>query len=507
MPEQLRRAGGRALLVCLAACAGCAAAGCDSGAAKSDGETPNTSGKPHVILISLCSVRADHLGCYGYHRSTSPNIDKLAAEAIVFEHAVTPWPKTTPSFCSVMTGRWPHETGVMRITPRQAMRRGTRTLAERFRQAGYRTAAYTTTPAANKTTGLDRGFERFEEMWRENRDRYETPRLSLEWLSAHRSEPCLLWVHFNNAHYPYHPIPRFRDMFIDDKHYDASRRIPRYKPDEEMPITLPDDHPAARQVRRRNLGGAHHLALVPEKGLDPRRLFQLDFYIARYDAGIRTADDQVGQVLNGLRDAIGDDPCIVVLWSDHGEALGEHNYFFEHGRFGYESCTRVPFMIRYDGRWPEARRISQPVSTVDIGATIANLAGLSADGLSGVALPDVVEGKTRRGDVFFSAGYHWDFITGVRRGPFKLMHVSNPLDRDMMQGSEYELYDVASDPTETRNLAADMPDRVRAMSAALDAFRAPWWTAATTPGGAASSRPNDAESKRKLRDMGYLADD
>jgi arylsulfatase len=466
---------------------------------------PPPGPRPHVVLISLCSVRADHLGCYGYARDTSPHIDGLAARGVLFEHALTPWPKTMPSFCSVMTGLYPHETGVMRTTAvGQRIRDSVETLAERLKKAGYRTAAFTTTPGVAGTTNLQQGFDLYEETWRgPARNRLATASLGLTWLRQNRGHPCLLWVHFNNAHYPYDPAPPLRDRYVDDAHYDASVQLPLQ--DQDLPIPLPADHPAAMPVRRPDLGGIHKLVWQVEARRAPQRKTQRDLYVARYDACIRSADEQVGVVLDGLAAALGDAPCLVVLWSDHGESLGEHHYFFEHGRFAYDTCIRVPFVLSYAPRWPQARRVSEPVSTVDLAATVCELAGTPRDGLSGMPLGGVIDGKAPRGDVFTCAGYHRDFITAVRRGRHKLMRIPNPLDRTMMQGAFEELYDLQADPGETHNLAAERPMIEEELGAALDAWTRPWWPSATQPAAAASA-PADQELRRQLQNIGYLGD-
>lgn len=467
---------------------------------------------PHVVLISLCSVRADHLGCYGYPRDTSPHIDALAAAGVMFEAAQTPWPKTMPSFCSVMTGLWPHQTGVMRTTALgQRISDEIETLAERCRAAGYRTAAFTTTPGVGRSTNLQQGFDVYEETWRDapgrplNERRLATPRLGLEWLGQHGGKASLLWVHFNNAHYPYDPTPALRDRYVGDRWYDATVALPLRRKNETLNVELPANHPASMPVRRPDLGGIHDLAWTAEAQRARDRMAQRDLYVARYDAAIRTADEQVGIVLEGLRAAIGDAPCLVVLWSDHGESMGEHNYYFEHGRFAYESCAHVPFVMRYEPRWPQGRRVAQPVSTVDLAATVCELVGAAGSGLAGVRLAGVIDRRGQRGDVYSCGGYHWDFITTVRRGPWKLHDIPNPLDQRMMQNAPRELYDLASDPRETRNVAAENPAIVESLQASLNQWRSSWWREATRPR-AGRATDGDAALRRNLKNLGYASD-
>lgn len=472
--------------------------------------TSHSLGKrPHVILISLCSVRADHLGCYGYPRATSPNIDALARGATLFEHAVTPWPKTAPSFCAVMTGLYPHQTGVMRTTPNQRLRDDVDTLAERFKRAGYRTAAFISTPALNMGLNLTQGFDVYQETFRQARPWRVTVDHGLAWLKNRKDKPSLLWVHFNNAHYKYQPDEKFKDMFVDDAHYDASRTLPLHRKD--MPIPLPPDHPARGPVVRPDLGGVHSLAMLPE------RPAQRDFYIARYDAAIRSADEYVGEVVKGVRDAMGSEDYIIALWSDHGESLGEHNYYFEHGRFAYETCSRVPLIVRWcsDTRPPFAadevapatqpnptERVGNPVSTIDLAATLCSMAGIVSEGLAGI--PWEYRGNSRPRDVFFNGGYHPDFITGIRRGNMKLVSIPNAIDQQMMRNRAVELYDVAADPMETRDLSQERPEVVRELTAALETWKAPWWARAV---GQTANAPTkyDPNVRKQLQALGYLS--
>ena len=159
-PDRRRPHKTLALTVCWLLCGlagGCKPASPQQG----NGAAPTQAAKRNVLLISLCSVRADHLGCYGYSRATSPQIDAFAKTGVLFEHAVTQWPKTVPSFVSLLTGLYPHTAEVMRITPWQRLDDSFITLAEAFKAAGYQTAAYVSSPALNKSGNLSQGFDAY----------------------------------------------------------------------------------------------------------------------------------------------------------------------------------------------------------------------------------------------------------------------------------------------------------------------------------------------------------
>ncbi len=461
----------------------------------------NTTAKRSVLLISVCSVRADHLGCYGYARKTSPHIDALADAGVLFEYALTQWPKTAPAFCSIHTGLYPHTTDVMRITPRQRLDDSFTTLAECFRAAGYRTAAFVSTPALNRTLNLTQGFDVYEETFRVGPEAFEiTTDWAIDWLGAEPGRPALLWAHFNNAHVPYVPPPDLRPLFVDDAHYDTAPRVEITAPNNDLPVA--PDHPFAEQITRGDLGGVH-----PQFALRARPN-ERAYYVAQYDAAIYWADRCIGKLLDAAAALPAERRPIIALVGDHGESLGEHNYFFEHGRLPYDDVLRVPLLLRLPDDGSAARRVAEPVGVIDLMPTLLELARVPAsDGIEGRSLLPLLRNDEPRGDVFFAAGYQLDFITGLRRGNWKLTHVPNEMDRRIMTGSEYELYDLAVDPRELDNLYDRCPDVAAPLRQALLDWKSPWWERAvqTIPGGAAPQI--DEQTLQKLKELGYLRDD
>jgi arylsulfatase A-like enzyme len=466
---------------------------------------PARAERLNVVLVSLCSVRADHTSVYGYARDTTPHLRTFAGESIVFEEAFTPWPKTAPAFAALVTGKFGHSTGVTHVTPNQHLATEHHTLGEVMAKAGYATAAFLSSPALVSTTEIPRGFGLAEELWR-SRDWYDLPSTrALEWIRHHRAEspdrPFLVWAHCNHAHYPYRGGGAEPGMYVDDEHYDPKPRVELHPSSEgRLKLPIPADHFAAQQIQRGDIGGVHTLAMLSG------RPTELAFYVARYDAGIFGADHAAGELLAGLRDLGLLDSTVVVVVGDHGESLGEHNYYFEHGRFPYDDTTHVPFMIRLPSA-ARARRIDAPVSTLSLMPTVLDVLGVPPPpGIDGISLRPVLDGAEPHVPVYTESGYHLDFTLSIRDGRWKLIHVPNPIDRTLQRGTEYELYDWRADPGETANMVETNPVEVDRLRTQLDAWAAPWREAAYRRSPALNVAPDDA-AKQRLRALGYLADE
>ncbi len=454
------------------------------------------SAPPNILVISLCSVRAGHLGCYGYPRSTSPNLDRLAAEGILFEHAVTPWPKTAPAFAALMTGKYGHTTGVMRITPDQFLGDDHETLAEILAKRGYATAVFNSTPALNPATNLLQGFEEVVDTYRNDTPFADATRGAIEWLAQPREEPFLAWVHYNNAHHPYLAPGVERHMFVNDEHYQDKPLIHAMP---KVPLSLPiaDDHPFRRQILHPDLGGARPSVATREEPVE------LGLYIAHYDAGIASADKMIGQLLAAVRHSGMLDNTIVVVVSDHGESLGKMSYYFGHGRFPYDDCGRVPLIIRPPGE-PAPRRIAAPVSTFSLVPTLLQLANIEPpEAMEATSLVSMMEGGEGPRYVFAESGYQIDYTLSVRDDTWKLIYIPNMLDQKLQHGVEYELYNLREDRGETLNLYESLPTESARLRNVLHAWAEPWIDYAY---GKQPQKPPvvDDETLQRLRALGYV---
>ncbi len=305
-----------------------------------------------VILFTVDTLRADRLGFHGHDRPTSPNLDLLAGESIVFENAITPRSKTTPAVASLMTGLLPHRHGVRSLY--QPLSEGPATLAGLLAEAGYETAAFVSNFVLKRDfSGLDRGFERYDEEMptREprrpiyERSASDTAAAVRRWLAEPRERPFFLWVHWMDPHGPYRPPVA---------HFEAAggERLPRE--------AIPD---------YQYLGTEDRAA-----------------YVAAYDSEIRCLDEEMGALLGELRARGLLDRSLFAFTADHGESLGEHGEVFEHGANVYEPCARVPFLVRPPGG--RGARVREPASLVDLVPTVLAVLGLPARRLDGHALFD-----------------------------------------------------------------------------------------------------------------------
>ncbi len=350
-----------------------------------------------VLLISIDTLRADHLGCYGYRRLTSPNLDRLAAQGAVFENAVAPCSYTAPSFASLMTSRWPswHAAGFSNM-PRVGFSPETILLAELFAAKGFLTAAFVSTVVLSRLSlGLDRGFAIYDDettLAEENRPLFtrrraeDTLARAAAWLEGAASRPFFLWVHFMDVHGPYQPPPPYEHFFDRDglplTPFDRLH-LPLI-PDPQFTATAPADYVP---------GIPAYQALAPEpsrqggqSAWEPR----FRSYLDRYDGAVRYVDLACGRLLSLLKKHGLGDKTVVVVHSDHGEAFGEEGVFFFHGLSVTWDQIHVPLIIKAPHLKP-GRRLD-PVSLCDVTPFLIEALDLEAPpGLMGrslLALPE-----------------------------------------------------------------------------------------------------------------------
>lgn len=326
-------------------------AACDSG-------SPAPVGRPNLLLISVDTLRADRLGAYGYHAAKTPAADGLAASGVRFAEAATPIPRTTQAFASLFTSRAPRSHGLREVGER--LNASERTLAEILRDAGYRTLAVSGNSVADRAQGLDQGFEHFvgaaELMQRAVKERSRATSIggaeritlaALDLLGEVGGAPYFLWVHYKDPHWVYKP-PEAYLSGDDAAGFEFFERSAHWKP--RLATVFFNLNGEAERWRSR---------------------------LARlYDAEIRYVDAMIARLLDAAGSRGGDAPTLVVFTSDHGESLGEHGYYFEHGALVYEATLRVPLIFSMPGRLPAGRVIDVPVSLVDLLPTTLTLMGV-----------------------------------------------------------------------------------------------------------------------------------
>lgn len=456
----------------------------------------------HVVLVTVDTLRADHLGAYGYRPPTSPFLDGLAREATVFEQAIATAPSTAPSVASLLSGLHRASHGVW--SNGGTLPERVTTLAEILRAHGFHTAARIANPLLDARVGFAQGFDDFAmppglshkpPAVLEGTHVVEAVRRLLDGLGDTR---LFLWLHFYDPHGPYYPPDTYRAAFHpDDYRWPEDRDLPRAE-------------------------GHSGLFLIPRyQWIDDSTAPSV--YRARYDAEIRYADDHVRAIVELLQTHRLWDETLFVLTADHGEALGEHGFFFQHGWFSYDDCLHVPLVLRAPGVVPRGRRVAQTVSLIDVTPTILDLVG--------IAPPDDVEGQTLRpflaGEAAdrpaFAQSYQGTGSVALRLGSVKYIFrpgrgpaAPPPAAGDeaiLPAEAQHELYDVAADRAEAHDLAATRPDLLTALRGRVHAWlvdqhrrgerqvRGGPAEAGSPPTG---STPLDPVVENQLRALGYL---
>ncbi len=432
----------------------------------------------NVLLVSIDSLRPDHLGCYGYERDTSPTLDGLAAEGARFTTVVSPTSWTLPAHVTLFTSLPPAAHGV--VTDPLGLEEGALSLAEVLSDAGYATAAFVGGPFLRSIHGFDQGFDLYDDETVvrplfESHAGTSSPQLvelATEWIERWRSggasRPFFVFLHMWDVHYDYTPPPPFDEMF---------------DPDYEGSITAEDFE----------LGEHIHA------GMDPR---DLEHVVALYDGEIRYTDHHLGRLFDFLTDSGLADETVVAVTADHGEE------FFEHGSKGhrknlYDETLLVPLLIRYPPAVPAGRVVERQVRLMDVATTLLSLAGVErppafgfGGGAAGTAPQDLTALLGDSGDELpplVAFGDLHEGWTSIRTEEHKLVVQSGA------GGREHELFDLASDPGEQRDVAG--PSRTqRDLRERLRAWRSRWSSGASL----AREIELDPEHQALLRDLGYL---
>ena len=434
----------------------------------------------NLLLITLETTRADHIGAYGYERDTTPRIDALAAQGALFERFFVVSARTNPSLASTMTSSYPHEHGVRNLL--LTLEPDNRTLAEVLRDAGYVTGAVQTHPRLVATSGLAQGFDHYDDDFAAHPLALEAVAAAEAWLreAAAGQRPWFLWLHLMDPHWTYDPPAGWCDRFgLDD---------PR-------PRRLYDDLRAGR----RTIGSVIFANTMPHD--------ELAAFIDHYDAEIAFTDHAVGRLLDTLDDLGHAGNTVVALTSDHGESLGEGRYFFEHGDLGSDPEIHVPLVLVAPGVIPPAVRLPWTTSAIDLSPTLLDLLGLEGEdrfgGASLVPWIESGEGEDRASYGETGKRFHeendrreLDGIAGkwrwVRRGEFKLVH------RPRASGEpERRLYDMSMGSAAPRDVTDEQPETWADLGALLDA-----WLAEDS--GTERDYDITPEAREQLRALGYI---
>ncbi|HEY4683451.1 MAG TPA: sulfatase-like hydrolase/transferase [Candidatus Acidoferrales bacterium] len=365
--------------------------------AVSPSRTASPNQPPNVLFITIDTLRADHLGCYGYRKIETPNIDRLAAEGVRFTRAYTPVPVTLPAHAVMFTGSYPMRTGMHDFSGNR-LSAGQPTLASLLRNQGYATAGIVGSAVLDSRFGLNQGFEfyydhfDFSRLDETNLDAMErrgdeVVNQSLAWLRQNHRKRFFLWVHLFDPHHPYRPPPPYST---------------RYK-------------------------------------------------AQPYDGEIAFDDEQVGRLVEFLKKNNLYDQTLIVVVSDHGEGLGEHGEK-THGFFIYNSTLHVPliFKLPLEKSIPN-KEIGNLVSLIDLLPTVLQVAGVNIPGeVQGKSLLPLMQGRRGQSlESLYAESYlprihfNWSELRSLQEGHYHFIDAPKP-----------ELYDLSQDPRELKNLYA-----------------------------------------------------
>jgi arylsulfatase A-like enzyme len=483
MPEAVRaRASIAVLLLTLgsAAAVGCAAST----------DAPKSGPPPNVLLVTMEAFRPDHISGSGYTRRTTPNLDALARRGVTFRQAVTVAGRTVQSFPSILTGVLPPVHGLRYEGQSSEILAGRMTLTRALKDRGY--DAFAVTQGLN--VGLHRDFDVYDpdiyldEQGRKvmvpTRNDHEATLKAVQWLRGRRGKPgpFFLWLRYVAPHWPYEAPAPYTEMF--DPGYTGA-------------------HSFNEEVRP---GVEHGDLIFGLRRLPPR---EIEHAIAHYDGELAYTDAAIGELLKGVDDLGATARTIVLVTADHGESLGEHDYFFEHGAYLYEPTVRVPLIIVAPGRLPAGGHVESLASTIDIVPTLLELAGVTRpEGLQGHSLVSWALGKTTEPGppAYCESGRNFypenprQYVEGIagkwrmmRDDRFKLIQI--PRAPQPIR----EFYDLRADPGETTNVLDRFPQEAARLQSALDAI------IEADPGREDRADPPLPEGlEEQLRSLGYV---
>lgn len=409
----------------------------------------------NLLLIVIDTCRSDHLGCYGYPFETTPHIDSMAKSGVLFTRVICQTPVTLPSHCSIMTSLYPQKHGV-RDNGSFCLDDSFTTLAEVLQQNGYNTGTVVSSFVLDSRFGLEQGFDFYQDKFKKpgssrlingkwlghkigifERTADEVTLEALRWLEEIKKRKFFLWMHYYDPHQPYTPPPRFKDKF------------------------------------RQNL----------------------------YDGEVAFVDECLSYVFAYLKKTGLDKNTLVVITSDHGESLGEHNYRGHPGIL-YEQVILIPWIINHPQKDYKGKVISQQVESIDIMPTILHFLNiLSPAGIQGESRLDLIEGEKKPAR---PASYSETLFPMLREGKPELYSVRTnnwKLINQVRAEGEQEnyLYDMVNDPEELIDLASRHPALVKELFEKLTEFK--------------KMEPEqrfkymitmDKETKEKLKALGYI---
>lgn len=406
---------------------------------------------PNILLLTVDTLRANHLSCYGYEYPTSPNIDRLAEKGLVFDNCITEVPLTCPSFSAIFTSKFPRTIGVTRNG--LGISKDDTTITELIREKGYFTfCVQSNWTLKAKLSGLNKGFDIYDDNFHNKRwgifssERLadEVTKKSLEIIKEIPPDrPFFGWIHYSDPHAPYH----FRKEYNVHNQKIHNKSIKKYKT------------------------------------------------VKSYDAEIKFTDEQIGILLNHIPEN-----TIIVFVADHGESLYEHNYL-GHGRKLYQNEVKIPFIIVSPHM--KAGRKSIPVRGIDIGPTILGMAKIpkNKDMLGMDVLNESIsEERVRVIETYGGAVPKFPILrTFMKKSGPIMQSVILKNWKLIVKDGRKELYNIAEDPDELNNLIKQYPQKVLELQNIINK-----WSKSTPMNNKKTEKPLSEVDFEVLRSMGYL---
>lgn len=407
---------------------------------------------PNVILITIDTVRADHLGCYGAKNIQTPTLDSLARDGTVFERAISQVPLTWPSHAVILTGTYPFQNGVQDFTG-QPLDERFRSVAQVFKQRGYATGAVVSAFVLDRSWGLARGFDFYDDAFAAeifqtkdvglvDRKAGESVTRALKWLNKNLAQtrprrPFFFWLHLYDPHSPYDPPEPFRTQYRG------------------------------------------HL----------------------YDGEIAYADHELARLIAWLKQNRLYDRSLIIMLSDHGESLGEHGEK-EHGFFVYNSTVHIPLIVKAPaGSGFRPGRVAKPVETTAVAPTLLHLAGVKGMEEKQFQSSSLLGGTAEaEGPGYEDLAYSESFYSFSSFG-WSPLHALQTIRYHYIEAPTPELYDVVADPGEKNNLAPQQAATVAVLEHKLQVLlrKNPFKPAESANSGLSS------DALEKLRALGYVA--
>lgn len=480
------------------------------GAGRTPGDHGLTAGeKPNVVFIVMDTARDDRLSCYGHTRDTTPNIDSIAREGVIYRNAYAPSSWTYPSHASMFTGMFAaeHKDGNDAIY----LPDGVTTIAEILRESGYRTFAYSNNPWVSIYTGLHQGFDNFEEGWRESKpEKYfyaqvwmelkkharrnilarrvpdhgaaMTNSYVFEWTEKNRRDPFFIFINYMEPHLPYALPADYKSKYLPQEAAEAD--IGKYRPG------------------NLNIG---EFVLRKE-----RSLFELSVLNALYDAEMNYLDMRIGELYSYLDRQGVIENTLLIITSDHGENLGDHG-LLGHAYGLWDTLLRVPLIIRYPGGFGPGLVIENGVQLTDLFYTILEAAGVEPSSSAAVPGMSLMERHSRNvyQEVMFAEQKRPKHaLSAAIRSGIDVEQVDKDRWCVISDGYKYvrtsrddeELYDLNADPGELSNVLSEKPGAGARMREKLASLREKLKPSETEGRG----RRMDGETRERLKSLGYI---